>query len=101
MQLPSTSNTVGSLAGLVAGLVANQLTSAGVIASIAVFTTFPPATVTMLITAGVATIVNYGVTHYATVKNWDNLVKEIPKTYAEYPGDKSTTPSSNNLQRPV
>lgn len=100
LSLPSKSNTVGSLAGLVAGLVVNKLVAVGTITAIAAFTGFPPTSITMIITAGVASLVNYGVTHYGTLKNWDDLVKELPEIEKTYPGDFKGPKSSNNLQNP-
>lgn len=96
--LPSKSNTYGSLAGLVAGIITAKLVSAGTVVAIATFTGFPPATVIMCITAAIATVVNYGVTHVAELKSVDDLVAAIPKGYPQYPGDTTGVGTPNNLQ---
>jgi hypothetical protein len=95
--LPSKSNTYGSLAGLVAGIVTTKLVTVGTVAAIAAFTGFPPASVTMLITALVATVVNYGVTHVAELKTINGM---IPQEFEQYPQDIKGPATPNNLQRP-
>lgn len=96
--LPSKSNTYGTLAGLVAGFVTTKLATVGAIATIAVFCGTSPEIILGVIGIGVASAVNYGVTHWQELKSIDDIVSALPKTYRDDPVINGGVHTPNNLQ---
>ena len=93
-------NLKGTLAGVVAGAAVAFLSNAGYFTVAAAFIAksgylvgllaanglTPEGAVTMLAVLATTSAVNYGVTHWSFLKSWDDFVKALPTTYAEYPG---------------
>lgn len=98
MILPSKSNTYGSLAGLASGFVVAKLSSAAFIATVAGAIGMPEAWVLAAVSVAVGSAVNYGVTHWSELKELDDLVSALPKSYDTYPGDKTAPSSQTNLK---
>lgn len=93
MNAPSKSNTVGSLAGLVSGFVVTKLASAAFVAVIATFLGVTPAWVLGAIGVVVASVVNYGVTHYGELKELQGLIP-----VDSFPGDVKPSATQTNLK---
>ncbi len=102
--IPSSSNIVGGLAGIVAAVGVGLLTKAGYLALAATAVGVPEATMAVVATGVIGMAVNVGVTHIAELKNADDIVKEIqaniPNTYSsptDYPNAPNQNPSKSNL----
>ena len=90
MQAPSLSNSTGTLLGTLAGslVVSATPTIPFIIAAAAALGMTPLAFSGVLGVAATA-LVNYGVTHFAEVKNWNELAQEYwPQIEATYPAPK-------------
>lgn len=93
IEIPSASNTVGTLASLVAGVAASLLAKAGYLATAATFLGLPEAQLSMAVITLVTAGVNYGVTHFAEVKNLNDMVAAWwPQAIGSYPGDTTEKP---------
>lgn len=93
MNAPSKSNTVGSLAGLVSGFVVAKLTSAAFVVAAATFLGVPETFVLSAIGVVVASLVNYGVTHYGELKELQGLIP-----VDSFPQDVQPTTTQTNLK---
>lgn len=97
---PSNSNVQGGIAGLAASAIVGALSHAGYLAGAAAFVGFPEASIALVLTIIVGTIVNVGVTHISELKNADEIIKTLQsvKTYQEYPEENTNkTETTTNI----
>lgn len=105
MQVPSASNTAGTLLGTMAGgLVASSAASWPFIVAGAAFLGVTPMALAGALGIGATALVNYAATHYAEVKNLNELVKNWwPQIQYTYPGDKTQPvaegPDNSNINK--
>ena len=91
-------NLSGTLAGVAATVAVGFLSNAGYLAIAATALGVPEATIGVVAMAVVGGAANYAVTHVAAIKTLNDLYAELPKTYAEYPGDKPLPEVVTNLK---
>ena len=106
MNLPSLSNTTGTLLGTLAGAaVASTLPNIPLIVSTAAALGMTPVGLAGIAAIGATALVNYAVTHYAEVANLNALAKDWwPQIVQTYPANKngqnaSPAASANNLNQ--
>lgn len=91
MQLPSASNTAGTLIGTLAGTATiAALPALPFVITAAAALSMTPVGLASIAAIGVTALVNYAATHCAEVANLNELVKEYwPQVQAKYPTGKN------------
>jgi hypothetical protein len=99
MQLPSASNTAGTvLGGLAGALVSSQALSWPFVTALAMATGITPVGIASVLALGATSLVNLGVSHVAEIKNLNDLVSTWwPQIEHTYPPDKLTGTTTGNL----
>lgn len=90
IQLPSSSNTKGSAAGVLAGsLAVGWLSNAAFTMTAAAAIGVTPVALAGIGGILATALVNYAVTHWAEMQVINKVVENLPKTYPEYPKGKN------------
>lgn len=96
MQAPSASNSVGTVLGTLAGAaVVSMAPSWPFVIAMAGALSLTPIGVAGILAVGVTALVNYAATHYAEVKDLNDLVARYwPQIQASYPGKDGAPPTN-------
>jgi hypothetical protein len=101
MQLPSASNTAGTVLGTIAGAaVVAAAPSWPFIIAMAAATGMTPIGIAGVLGVIATASVNYAATHYAEIKNLNGVVATWwPQIQQSYPGDPKPPLSTSNIDR--
>ena len=99
--VPSTTNIIGGIAGLISTMAVGYLTSAGYLTIAATAIGVPQATLIVLVTGIIGAVANVAVTHVAELKEADDFIKSLQsiKTEASYPNDPVASTTTNNINK--